>query len=119
MRRGRRDRGREEPLYGEALYQVRDKLPTYRAHNEQAMAHSAIAYAKAMRRRRMMACTKRGAHKARVCGFASSRVYWYWVRAARAPMTTRPEPPRCSKRRVCCRMCRCRPPSLRGAGVPR
>src|SRR5690606_18366011 len=32
-------------------------LPTYRAHNEQAMAHAAIAYAKAMRRRRMMACT--------------------------------------------------------------
>ena len=26
---------------GEALYQVRDRLPTYRAHNEQAMAHSA------------------------------------------------------------------------------
>jgi 3D-(3,5/4)-trihydroxycyclohexane-1,2-dione acylhydrolase (decyclizing) len=42
---------------GEALYAVRDKLPTYRAHNEQAMAHSAIAYAKASRRRRMMACT--------------------------------------------------------------
>ncbi len=32
-------------------------LPTYRAHNEQAMAHAAIAYAKAMRRRRFMACT--------------------------------------------------------------
>ena len=29
---------------GEALYQVRDELPTYRAHNEQAMAHAAIAY---------------------------------------------------------------------------
>ena len=42
---------------GEALYGVRDKLPTYRAHNEQAMAHRAIAYAKASRRRRMMACT--------------------------------------------------------------
>ena len=42
---------------GEALYQVRDALPTYRAHNEQAMAHAAIAYAKAMRRRRIMACT--------------------------------------------------------------
>ena len=42
---------------GEALYQVRDKLPTYRAHNEQGMAHAAIAYAKAKRRRRMMACT--------------------------------------------------------------
>jgi 3D-(3,5/4)-trihydroxycyclohexane-1,2-dione acylhydrolase (decyclizing) len=36
---------------------VRDVLPTFRAHNEQAMAHAAIAYAKAMRRRRMMACT--------------------------------------------------------------
>src|SRR6476659_4558782 len=42
---------------GEALYQVRDKLPTYRAHNEQTMAHVATAYAKAMRRRRFMACT--------------------------------------------------------------
>jgi 3D-(3,5/4)-trihydroxycyclohexane-1,2-dione acylhydrolase (decyclizing) len=42
---------------GEALAQVRDRLPTYRAHNEQAMAHAAIAYAKAHRRRRMMACT--------------------------------------------------------------
>ena len=35
----------------------RDALPTYRAHNEQAMAHAAIAYAKAHFRRRMMACT--------------------------------------------------------------
>ena len=42
---------------GEALHGVREQLPTYRAHNEQAMAHSAIAYAKAMRRRRMMAVT--------------------------------------------------------------
>jgi 3D-(3,5/4)-trihydroxycyclohexane-1,2-dione acylhydrolase (decyclizing) len=42
---------------GEALYQVRDRLPTYRAHNEQSMAHIATAYAKAMRRRRFMACT--------------------------------------------------------------
>ena len=42
---------------GEALYGVRDQLPTYRAHNEQAMALSAVAYAKASRRRRMMACT--------------------------------------------------------------
>src|ERR1700690_1383323 len=42
---------------GEALYGARDSLPTYRAHNEQAMAHAAIAFAKASRRRRMMACT--------------------------------------------------------------
>ena len=42
---------------GEALYAHRDALPTYRAHNEQAMAHAAIAYAKAHFRRRMMACT--------------------------------------------------------------
>ena len=42
---------------GEALAGARDVLPTYRAHNEQAMAHAAVAYAKAMRRRRMMACT--------------------------------------------------------------
>jgi 3D-(3,5/4)-trihydroxycyclohexane-1,2-dione acylhydrolase (decyclizing) len=42
---------------GEALAQHRDQLPTYRAHNEQAMAHAAIAYAKQMRRRRAMVCT--------------------------------------------------------------
>ena len=42
---------------GEALYGSRDRLPTYRAHNEQAMALSAIAFAKASRRRRIMACT--------------------------------------------------------------
>jgi len=42
---------------GEALYRHRMELPTYRAHNEQAMAHAAIAYAKAHLRRRMMACT--------------------------------------------------------------
>ncbi|WP_299625864.1 3D-(3,5/4)-trihydroxycyclohexane-1,2-dione acylhydrolase (decyclizing) [Pelagibius sp.] len=42
---------------GEALYAVQDRLPTYRAHNEQAMAHAAIAYAKASNRQRVMACT--------------------------------------------------------------
>ncbi len=42
---------------GEALYQVREQLPTLRAHNEQGMAHAAIAYAKANNRQRMMACT--------------------------------------------------------------
>ncbi|TKB17007.1 MAG: 3D-(3,5/4)-trihydroxycyclohexane-1,2-dione acylhydrolase (decyclizing) [Mesorhizobium sp.] len=42
---------------GEALYQVRDELPTFRAHNEQAMAHAAIGYAKANFRRRFMAAT--------------------------------------------------------------
>ncbi len=64
--------GREVPLFGgvwaifghgnvaglgEALHRHRAELPTYRAHNEQAMAHAAIAYAKAHFRRRMMACT--------------------------------------------------------------
>src|SRR2546428_7293137 len=64
--------GEEQPLFagvwaifghgnvfglGEALYAVRDRLPTLRAHNEQAMAHAAIAFAKAHRRRRIMACT--------------------------------------------------------------
>ena len=42
---------------GEALYGARDTFPTFRAHNEQGMAHAAIAFAKASRRRRMMACT--------------------------------------------------------------
>jgi 3D-(3,5/4)-trihydroxycyclohexane-1,2-dione acylhydrolase (decyclizing) len=42
---------------GEALYGAREQLPSYRAHNEQAMAHAAIAYAKQKKRRRMFACT--------------------------------------------------------------
>ena len=42
---------------GEALFASRAELPTFRAHNEQGMAHAAIAFAKATRRRRMMACT--------------------------------------------------------------
>ncbi len=42
---------------GEALWAERNTLPTWRAHNEQAMAHSAIAYAKARFRQRMMAVT--------------------------------------------------------------
>ena len=42
---------------GQALFRNKDALPTYRAHNEQAMAHTAIAYAKANRCRRMMFCT--------------------------------------------------------------
>ena len=42
---------------GEALWHARDHLPTYRGHNEQAMAHAAIAFAKASFRRRMMAVT--------------------------------------------------------------
>src|SRR5215472_11906063 len=64
--------GREVPLFGgvfaifghgnvaglgEALYAARDHLPTLRAHNEQAMALAAVAFAKASRRRRVMACT--------------------------------------------------------------
>ena len=64
--------GREVPLFagvwaifghgnvaglGEALHAAEDTLPTFRAHNEQSMAHAAIAFAKASRRRRMMACT--------------------------------------------------------------
>jgi 3D-(3,5/4)-trihydroxycyclohexane-1,2-dione acylhydrolase (decyclizing) len=42
---------------GEALYGAQDDLPTFRAHNEQAMAHAAVAFAKASFRRRAMACT--------------------------------------------------------------
>jgi len=42
---------------GEALHAHRDILPTWRAHNEQGMAHAAIAYAKQMRRQRAMICT--------------------------------------------------------------
>ena len=42
---------------GEALWHARDALPTFRAHNEQAMALAATAYSKALFRRRFMACT--------------------------------------------------------------
>lgn len=42
---------------GPALHAHRKALPTFRAHNEQAMAHAAIAFAKTHARRRMMACT--------------------------------------------------------------
>jgi 3D-(3,5/4)-trihydroxycyclohexane-1,2-dione acylhydrolase (decyclizing) len=42
---------------GEALHHQRATLPTFRAHNEQAMAHAAIAFAKAQMRRRFMAVT--------------------------------------------------------------
>ncbi|MFZ1681253.1 MAG: 3D-(3,5/4)-trihydroxycyclohexane-1,2-dione acylhydrolase (decyclizing) [Rhizobiaceae bacterium] len=42
---------------GEALYGERDRLATYRGHNEQTMAHAAIAYAKQSRRRRAMMIT--------------------------------------------------------------
>jgi len=42
---------------GEALHGIGDRLPTWRAHNEQTMAHSAIAFAKASGRRRAMAVT--------------------------------------------------------------
>ena len=64
--------GREQPLFagvfaifghgnvagiGQALAEMGNRLPTFRAHNEQAMAHAAIAFAKASNRRRMMVCT--------------------------------------------------------------
>jgi len=42
---------------GEALYQAQDELPTYRGHNEQTMAHTAIAYAKQLGRKRSMMVT--------------------------------------------------------------
>jgi 3D-(3,5/4)-trihydroxycyclohexane-1,2-dione acylhydrolase (decyclizing) len=42
---------------GEALYAVKDELPTFRGQNEQGMANAAIAYAKASFRQRFMAVT--------------------------------------------------------------
>jgi 3D-(3,5/4)-trihydroxycyclohexane-1,2-dione acylhydrolase (decyclizing) len=42
---------------GEALHAAGEMLPTFRGHNEQSMAHAAIAFAKASRRRRAMVCT--------------------------------------------------------------
>jgi 3D-(3,5/4)-trihydroxycyclohexane-1,2-dione acylhydrolase (decyclizing) len=41
----------------EALQPVQDDLPTWRGHNEQSMALAAVAYAKAMRGRRIMIAT--------------------------------------------------------------
>ncbi len=42
---------------GEALQKAGNSLPTWRGQNEQTMAHAAIAYAKAMKRRRVQAVT--------------------------------------------------------------
>jgi len=42
---------------GEALHGARDRFPTWRGHNEQTMAHTAIAYAKASKRKKAMAVT--------------------------------------------------------------
>jgi 3D-(3,5/4)-trihydroxycyclohexane-1,2-dione acylhydrolase (decyclizing) len=42
---------------GEALHGVKDHFPTYRGHNEQTMAHTAIAYAKQLGRAHAMMVT--------------------------------------------------------------
>jgi len=42
---------------GEALYAAKDDFPTWRGHNEQTMAHAAIAYSKQSGRRKAMAVT--------------------------------------------------------------
>jgi len=42
---------------GEALYQVKDQLPTFRGHNEQSMTLAAIAFAKARQRQQAMVAT--------------------------------------------------------------
>ena len=42
---------------GEALAEAGEALPTWRGHNEQSMAHAAIAFAKAKNRRQAMAVT--------------------------------------------------------------
>ena len=42
---------------GEALHGIGDEFPTWRGHNEQGMAHAAIAYAKASNRKRAMTVT--------------------------------------------------------------
>ena len=46
---------------GEALHAAKDKFPTWRGHNEQTMAHAAIAYAiQAGRKRTMMVSSSIG-----------------------------------------------------------
>ena len=42
---------------GSALEEARDVLPTYRGQSEQGMAHAAVAFAKARRRRQIMVAT--------------------------------------------------------------
>ncbi|HWQ23438.1 MAG TPA: 3D-(3,5/4)-trihydroxycyclohexane-1,2-dione acylhydrolase (decyclizing) [Gaiellaceae bacterium] len=42
---------------GNALYEARDVLPTYRGQNEQGMALAGVAFAKATRRRQIMVAT--------------------------------------------------------------
>ena len=42
---------------GEALWEYRNKIPYFRGQNEQGMAHTAIAFAKANRARRVMGVT--------------------------------------------------------------
>lgn len=42
---------------GEALHGAKDDFPTWRGHNEQTMAHAAIAYSKQLGRRKAMAVT--------------------------------------------------------------
>ena len=42
---------------GEALYEARDQLPTWRGQNEQSMGFAAAAYAKAHQRRRICVAT--------------------------------------------------------------
>jgi 3D-(3,5/4)-trihydroxycyclohexane-1,2-dione acylhydrolase (decyclizing) len=42
---------------GEALHGIKDTFPTYRGHNEQTMAHAAIAYAKQLGRAHAMMVT--------------------------------------------------------------
>ncbi|QTN99690.1 3D-(3,5/4)-trihydroxycyclohexane-1,2-dione acylhydrolase (decyclizing) [Brucella sp. 458] len=42
---------------GEALYGAREHMPTWRGHNEQTMAHAAIAYTKQLGRKRACAVT--------------------------------------------------------------
>jgi len=64
--------GRDQPLFGgvfaifghgnvvclgEALFEARDQLPTWRGQNEQSMGFAAAAYAKAHRRRRICVAT--------------------------------------------------------------
>ncbi|MEM7268508.1 MAG: 3D-(3,5/4)-trihydroxycyclohexane-1,2-dione acylhydrolase (decyclizing) [Pseudomonadota bacterium] len=42
---------------GEALYHAKDRMPTWRGHNEQTMAHAASAFTKQSKRKRAMAAT--------------------------------------------------------------
>src|SRR3546814_14856303 len=61
---------------GEALQKAGNGLPTWRGQNEQTMAHAAIAYAKAKKRRRVQAVTRSEERRVGKEGVRTCRSRW-------------------------------------------